>query len=703
MTTTPRRRKKTDLGLLALEPRWMFDGAGAATAAHAALDPSARALIPTVPAPVEVRAANPAQDGGKLEVVFIDTALANYKTLEASVKPGVEIEEIAGGVSGLAQMAVWAETHSGYDSIAMLSPNTEARITVGTDTITDASLTDATTSAELAEIGTALKAGGDLLIYGDNVGGGADGQQFVSDLAAATGAVVAAFTDPTDATGADGGWQAQIATGAITADGPFGDAAALAAYPGIAAPTEVQAADPALDGGKTEAVFIDTSVANYQTLEAAIGPGVEIDLIGGGQDGLAQMAVWGLSHRGYDAVHVLSHGDNAEIVLGTDTVTDAALATPAVQAEWAAFGGALKPGGDLLVYACDVAAGPAGQQFLSDLSADTGRVVAASTDDTGAAALGGNWTLEAATGPVAVTALSLPGYDGLLGSLTASGFTTNGSITTIQTIDPFASVTVSDTVTGDTPSATISFTAADGTLSGTGLSGSNGSYTLAAATVATLQSELRALVFTPTVLSTTTAVDFTLQLASSGFATLATGFNAPTGVAVDSVGDVFVANTGNNTVSEVHANGTVTTLATGFNQPQGLAVDRAPATSSSPIVVPMQSMRSTPTAPSPPSPPASAIPWAWRWTVPATSLSPIITTTRSPRSTPTTPSPPWPPASTVPQAWRWTVSATSSSPITSTTRSPRSTPIAPSPPSPPASMVPWAWRWTVPATSSSPI
>ena len=192
----------------------MFDGAAVADAAHVAPDAAAKALIPVAPAPVQVRAADPSQDGGKKEVVFVDTSVADYKALEAAVKAGVEIEEIDGSQSGLAQIAQWAETHTGYDSISLLSHGAEGVLHLGTDAITDAALSDATVQAELAEIGHSLNAGGDLLLYGCDIAKGDDGQQFITDLAAATGADVAASTDTT---GKDGNWTLERATGDIRA------------------------------------------------------------------------------------------------------------------------------------------------------------------------------------------------------------------------------------------------------------------------------------------------------------------------------------------------------------------------------------------------------------------------------------------------------------------------------------------------------
>ena len=386
--------KRSKLGLMVLEPRWMFDGAGAATGAHAHADAAALALIPVVPAPVEVRAANPVLDGGKLEAVFIDTSLPNYQTLEAAVKPGVAIEELASGQSGLAQMAAWAGTHSGYDSISIISPGAEAQIQIGHDSLTDAGIATPVAQAELAEIGAALKPGGEFLLYGSDVTASADGQQLVKELGAATGATVGAFSDHTDPTGIDGNWTLDSSTGAI----------------------QLQGADPTLNGGKTEVVFIDTSVADYRTLVAGVSPGIEIELIDGNQDGLAQIAQWAQSHSGYDSISILTHGAEGTLILGTDRLTDAGLSDATVQAELAVIGKVLKPGGDILLYACDVAMGADGKTFIADLAAQTHAEVAASDGLVGAANQGGSWILDDATGAFAAPAFDFSGYRYVLGS-----------------------------------------------------------------------------------------------------------------------------------------------------------------------------------------------------------------------------------------------------------------------------------------------
>ena len=49
----------------------------------------------------------------------------------------------------------------------------------------------------------------------------------------------------------------------------------------------------------------------------------------------------------------------------------------------------------------------------------------------------------------------------------------------------------------------------------------------------------------------------------------------PYGMAIDPTGDVFVADTGNNVLKRIAANGTVSTIASGFNSPNGVTTDLA--------------------------------------------------------------------------------------------------------------------------------
>ncbi|TWC71794.1 Ig-like domain-containing protein [Herbaspirillum sp. SJZ099] len=180
----------------------------------------------------------------------------------------------------------------------------------------------------------------------------------------------------------------------------------------------VRAADPGANEGKKEVVFVDTSLANYQALEAGVRAGVAIVEFDGSADGLAQIAQWARGNTGYDAIHIFSHGSEGILNLGATVLNEAALASDSVKAGLADIGRALNDGGDLLLYGCDVAAGDDGQLLINDIARLTGADVAASTDITGAAGMGGNWTLESHVGEIDARALGIDSYDGVMGGAT---------------------------------------------------------------------------------------------------------------------------------------------------------------------------------------------------------------------------------------------------------------------------------------------
>lgn len=161
---------------------------------------------------------------------------------------------------------------------------------------------------------------------------------------------------------------------------------------------ELRALDPLANGGKKEVAFIESNLADYQTLVDGVKPGVEVVLLDGSRDGLAQITQWAESHTGYDAIHVLSHGSEGALRLGRDTLNATALADASVRAELVRLGRALAEDGDLLLYGCNIAADVQGQRFVDSLAAATGADVAASEDLTGNTKLGGDWNLEYVAG-----------------------------------------------------------------------------------------------------------------------------------------------------------------------------------------------------------------------------------------------------------------------------------------------------------------
>ena len=230
-------------------------------------------------------------------------------------------------------------------------------------------------------------------------------QRFMFD-----GAAVTALVDP----------NLHTATDAHTDTTPSDLSKAIAvAEIAVQTPQIVRAVDPALNNGRKEVAFIDTGVADYQTLVDGIRAGVEVVLLDAGQDGLAQMALWAQSHSGYDAIHVLSHGTQGSIFLGNTELNQTLLSTGQVEHELSSIGTALNVGGDILLYGCDVAQFASGQTFVKTLAQLTSSDVSASTDATGSNYLGGDWLLEYSTGKIETSSIMVERYQSLLSTPTS--------------------------------------------------------------------------------------------------------------------------------------------------------------------------------------------------------------------------------------------------------------------------------------------
>src|SRR5690606_32717512 len=105
------------------------------------------------------------------------------------------------------------------------------------------------------------------------------------------------------------------------------------------------------------------------------------------------------------AVHIVAHAEAGALYLGESKIDREELAgSPSL---FAAMNNAIRAGGDLLIYGCDLALGDEGAAIMQILQESTHADIAASIDATGNAAFGGNWELEITTGNI--EALPLPG------------------------------------------------------------------------------------------------------------------------------------------------------------------------------------------------------------------------------------------------------------------------------------------------------
>jgi hypothetical protein len=166
-------------------------------------------------------------------------------------------------------------------------------------------------------------------------------------------------------------------------------------------------------------VFVDARVQDKDQLVANAAPNTEVVILNQGSDGLDQIAAYLAGHHDVGSVQIVAHGWEGNLWLGSTFVDQASL--QAHQGDLSAIGQSLKPGGDILIYACNTATGSDGLAFVNTLSQLTGADVAASDNRTGT---GGDWNLEIVTGSIeAASALStdaMAAYDHSLATLTVT-------------------------------------------------------------------------------------------------------------------------------------------------------------------------------------------------------------------------------------------------------------------------------------------
>ena len=159
---------------------------------------------------------------------------------------------------------------------------------------------------------------------------------------------------------------------------------------------------PTLELTSSELIVIDSRVEGFESLIADIRAQanalIEFDVlvIGAEEDGFAKISEQLNGVEQFDAVHIVGHGTDAQINLGSATLDLNTL--DQYEADLEQWQHGLADSGDILFYGCDVASSELGQELVDQISSITGADVAASDDLTGHADLGGDWEFEYTVG-----------------------------------------------------------------------------------------------------------------------------------------------------------------------------------------------------------------------------------------------------------------------------------------------------------------
>lgn len=167
--------------------------------------------------------------------------------------------------------------------------------------------------------------------------------------------------------------------------------------------------------GTNQVVIIDESVTYSQELLDSIPSDWKVIKINSSSDGLTQILqqLDGISNL--SAIHVFSHGNSGEVILGNLTLDSQTIQNRST--DLALLGQHLIDSGDILLYGCDVSNGYIGQKFVDLLANATSADVAASEDATGSYISNANFNLETTTGNIETQTLSYDTNGQLLGAV----------------------------------------------------------------------------------------------------------------------------------------------------------------------------------------------------------------------------------------------------------------------------------------------
>ena len=214
-----------------------------------------------------------------------------------------------------------------------------------------------------------------------------------------------------------------------------------------------------------ELFFIDAGVADPGAFWLAAPKGGTVVCIPAGVDSWRFMAQEAARFQGLGAIHIVSHGQPGAMVLNGQHYAAADLEQLTIPLQQ--LGHALTKNGDIFLYGCEVGAGIGGQNLLNTMAAATGADIAASKDNTGNAAHGGNWDLEIVTGQIdsslALNATSMAGYDAVLHTASVSTVTElKNAITAASTDGADDTITLTSNITFGSAGDAITINVTDG-------------------------------------------------------------------------------------------------------------------------------------------------------------------------------------------------------------------------------------------------
>ena len=157
-----------------------------------------------------------------------------------------------------------------------------------------------------------------------------------------------------------------------------------------------------------ELVIIDASVKDADLLASQIRPDMAVHVLASDRPNMASITDIISSYHDLKAIHLITHGRSGRLTLSHGGLISSGSRNFRVNLEkWAK---SLRPGADILLYGCDIAADTDGTLFVNAMAELTGADVAASDDVTGHEIYGVDLDLEYRTGLIDAAIVIPPGF-----------------------------------------------------------------------------------------------------------------------------------------------------------------------------------------------------------------------------------------------------------------------------------------------------
>ena len=115
-------------------------------------------------------------------------------------------------------------------------------------------------------------------------------------------------------------------------------------------------------GGTDTLVIVDPAVPELESLLGDIPEGAEIVLLNESTDAIDQIGEALVRRSELSSIHLISHGQSGELMLAGSSLDVEAIDNR--RDDLRAWSNSLRPGGDILLYGCNVAEGEKGIQFF---------------------------------------------------------------------------------------------------------------------------------------------------------------------------------------------------------------------------------------------------------------------------------------------------------------------------------------------------